>query len=679
LVAGEVPPDKNPYEFAAHASMFTKMDLERPPSSWSEILKPPPAPKRGPIVIIDQVEEIVNVHFGRADNKRSFFRNLGQAIQENPGCRVILVIQQEYLEQIKQLAGGFAARWEAFHLQPLARKFAWEAIRRPAKRVGVEFDDELLRLLVDELATVRFVDALGASVEDPGNWVEPLQLQIVCDSLWSRMPKGTTRITLQEIRDAMTESPANAVDAVRTFIGMALSDFCRGVVERVERDHGYPIALIDLGCQDFILERGGRCLIHQGAQRTGNLPNDIVNALESRHLLRLETRGGERWFELAHVNLVAPVGDRGKALDTARLEELWREAVNKIARSDAEAKIDPENLLTSCLQLLDRNQRPKPLAIEEFVNELSGVPQRAADALLAERWIRLSFDGRFYELAHPRLAAGLAQIVKTRETLVRPFNLLVRVVFPCVPAVAFTILFEFIVRSALARFQLTLTQASDSFAMAGWFQGLVGGFVWGVLIALALSWWIFVPGPRKRTALERTVLCAAMGTAAGLLGGSVITVAVLFGQTPPTVKRAGWTTSAGAVLSAFTETRLGYTELIYGAAVGLSCALVLVRILGFDRFIRGFVTPRTVPQAARVGMVLLGKTLRTGLPLFTFIIGVAALLIHSILPASISRFKVFGEAASIGIGGVAIIFGLVFGVVAQTWDLEIGAGGIANG
>jgi hypothetical protein len=667
-----LPGDSNPYEFAAHASMSVGMPRQHPLSSWNDILKSPAPPKRGPVLIIDQVEEIVNVHFGPTENKRKFFRRLAQAINENRSCRLMLVVQQEYLEQVRLLAGGFAAQWKAFHLDPLARDLAAEAIRRPAAREGVKFDPDLLKLLVDELATVRFVDALGKEIEEPGQWVEPMQLQLVCDSLWSRMPKGARLITWQEIRGALSDDARSPREAIKTFVGMALRDFCGRVIEGVARDYHYPVPLIDLGCQNFILESGGRALLHQEVRRTGDLPNDIVNALESRHLLRLESRGGERFFELAHVNLVAPIGERGAALDAARLAELWVEAITAIARSDPGAKIDPEGFVNACLKFLDRHEAAKRVPLDTFVNELSGVPRQAADALSRGHWIRISADPSFYELEHPKLAVGLARIARSREIPVRPFNLLVRIVFPCVPAVSFAILFEFVGRTLLARYQLTLTQATNSFAMAGWFQGLVGGFVWGVFVGLALSSWIFLLDARPRPVLKRNLLCAALGTTAGLLGGAIVTIAVLFGQTPTTVLSAGWITSPDSILSAFIRTRLGYTELIFGAAVGLSCALASRRLLdNLGELIRRLETPRTIPEAARISWELFSKTLRTSLPVFVPILAVSALLVHALLPVSVSRYKVIGEATSILIGGVAIVFGLVFGIVAQNWDLEI--------
>ena len=47
--------------------------------------------------------------------------------------------------------------------------------------------------------------------------------------------------------------------------------------------------------------------MHQGEQKSGGLPNGLVQALQKRFLVRAETRGGDAWIELVHDRFVEPI------------------------------------------------------------------------------------------------------------------------------------------------------------------------------------------------------------------------------------------------------------------------------------------------------------------------------------------------------------------------------------
>ena len=57
----------------------------------------------------------------------------------------------------------------------------------------------------------------------------------------------------------------------------------------------------------MITPGGTRGLVLRGPDRTGKLPNDVVDLLESRHLIHGEDRGGARWYELSHDRFLMPI------------------------------------------------------------------------------------------------------------------------------------------------------------------------------------------------------------------------------------------------------------------------------------------------------------------------------------------------------------------------------------
>jgi hypothetical protein len=78
--------------------------------------------------------------------------------------------------------------------------------------------------------------------------------------------------------------------------------------------------------QELITEAGTRGLVRQGEQETGGLPNAMVRALQSRFLVRTETRSGDTWIELVHDRLVEPIRASNAAWFPQHQSALQRQA-----------------------------------------------------------------------------------------------------------------------------------------------------------------------------------------------------------------------------------------------------------------------------------------------------------------------------------------------------------------
>jgi hypothetical protein len=180
VLPGRPAEAQNLYTFAALTSIGSDPVQERAGfSTWSTWLEPrmPPG-TNGTVLIIDQLEEIVTTPLGPPHQKRDFFLQLRDAVDSYSDLRVVLAFREDYLPELQRLGTDLSAYWATFPLERLGRDGAAQAITGPAATEGLAFDPQVVNALVDELARVRYVDALGQSYDEPGEFVEPLQLRL---------------------------------------------------------------------------------------------------------------------------------------------------------------------------------------------------------------------------------------------------------------------------------------------------------------------------------------------------------------------------------------------------------------------------------------------------------------------------------------------------------------------
>lgn len=293
--------------------------------TWAQYLKSVlQAGRKGLVLIIDQLEEIVpmNPPLGPKKQKHDFFLQLREAIEEISCLRVILSCREEYKSALeKRLARDLLPFAISFDLERLTLEAAKEAIIVPANRYLISFEPEVVEALVRHLASDRYEDENGFSRYEQGEFVEPLQLQIVCDALWAAiktvLSERIRHISWIEIEKIVSTSvPSRQItkveDCIREFVDFVLKNFCGQAIEKVATNNNVPVGSIDLRCQQFITKRGARQLVHQGVEKTGELPNAIVFGLEQHRLLRAVERNDERFYELAHDTLIEPMRERAE-------------------------------------------------------------------------------------------------------------------------------------------------------------------------------------------------------------------------------------------------------------------------------------------------------------------------------------------------------------------------------
>jgi WD40 repeat protein len=276
------------------------------------------------VLIMDQLEEIFRLYPERWADRAAFFEQLRDVVEWGPHVRILLAMREDWIAELDPYTRLF---WDRLHV-----RFRLECLRRPQALAAVteplalltegpcRFEPEAAEKLVTDLLTFRAVNAEGATVPVIGEFVEPVQLQVVCERLWQRLPAGTaliTRADVEQLGDANAALGDFYVDCIREAARAA------GVSDGVLRTR-FAKAFIGPGQTRRMVPR------EQGASGVEGVPGRALDALEARLLVRRESRGAHTWYELSHDRFVDPIArsneayfqERGSAMDVRRrLEE----------------------------------------------------------------------------------------------------------------------------------------------------------------------------------------------------------------------------------------------------------------------------------------------------------------------------------------------------------------------
>jgi hypothetical protein len=296
---------------------------------------------RGRVIIFDQFEELFTQHAERFEDRKGFVADVVEAMRADPGLRAVFALRQEYLADLDPLLGELPddLRAQRFALRRLDLGGALEAIVGPAQEFA-DFAEQVAEGIVRQLNTIRVAGFDGVVVEKRGEFIEMVHLQIVCQRLWAALPEGVTRIERGHV-----ERAAGPGKSFGDFVVNALNAFYDDTLEAVARSRqtreagGYSKELLQLGCMKFVTVSATRTMIQRKGDRTGRLPNWIVDQLEKNHLLRFESRGGSQWYELSHDRLADPVARRinrevSKLLFAADLLDAHLSRVKEEGRED---------------------------------------------------------------------------------------------------------------------------------------------------------------------------------------------------------------------------------------------------------------------------------------------------------------------------------------------------------
>jgi WD40 repeat protein len=304
------------------------------------------------LLVFDQFEEVFTFHRELADQRRAFCEQLRDALDAHPKVGVLLSMREDYLADMDSFAGYLPDRLRTrMRMERLSDTQAEEAIARPAAEAGKPFEPGVARGLVDDLRQVRVSrhSTDGSAAGDGctlGKYVEPVQLQIVCSQLWSKLPSEAATITGELVRDL-----ANVDDALTAFYRDSLNAVLGGSADISER------TLRDWFGSKLITPAKTRGMVYQGETDTEGLPNAAVSILAGKYIIRADVRPGGTWYELAHDRLVEPI-----LADNQEWRAHYRNPV-----ADALTK-GPDNLMTGSAladALKFAKENPRELKAEE--------------------------------------------------------------------------------------------------------------------------------------------------------------------------------------------------------------------------------------------------------------------------------------------------------------------------
>jgi hypothetical protein len=160
------------------------------------------------LMIFDQFEELFTTHADRWQHRRGFFEQLRDAMRADAGLRILLAMREDHVAEMEPYAPLLPEQLRTrFRLERLRKDPAMEAVTRPIKVAGCSFEEGVPSRLISELLQVRYKSPEGKFETTEGEFVETVQLQVVCETLWGSLPAGQRVIThkqLSEIGDVDT-------------------------------------------------------------------------------------------------------------------------------------------------------------------------------------------------------------------------------------------------------------------------------------------------------------------------------------------------------------------------------------------------------------------------------------------------------------------------------------------
>lgn len=329
------------------------------------------APDESEVLILDQFEELLMADTDQ-DAKTSFMAELGAALRDRRRWAII-AMREDFVARLDPFLRLLPTRLRTtFRLDLLHEDAARAAIQGPAREAGVDFSDAAAQMLVDDLRRIR-VPGSGGSTEVLAPYIEPVQLQVVCERLWERPRPDPQQITVADVEDVEDVDRALACYYTDKVHAAAIET---GADERVIRDW------FD---QRLISEHGFRSQVIEGPAAGAPDGERVLRRLEDARLVRAEARRGVRWFELAHDRLIEPVRTSNAEWREANLQPFQRQA----ALWQRQHRLDALLLTDDALTAVDRwvGEYPSQLTVAE--QEFLATSRRARNERRRGRQTRL--------------------------------------------------------------------------------------------------------------------------------------------------------------------------------------------------------------------------------------------------------------------------------------------------
>jgi WD40 repeat protein len=283
------------------------------------------------VIIFDQFEEIFTSHQEFREHRKAFFDQIRVALEGERGkrpksgqlkleqarlkgdslLRVLLVIREDYLAQMDAYAPQLPEKLRTrFRIERLREDAALAAVTCPLTSTNSHrvFAPGVAERLVKDLTKVRVETFAGKTEVVMGEFVEPVQLQVVCRRLLEALPAEVTEITEEHLQDFGD-------------VGHALMVFYEDCLAKAVSKTGVKEATLRIWFErTLITPAGTRGTVFIGQSESGSTPLSAVKVLEDLHLIRGEWRAGAKWYELTHDRLIEPIQESNRKWLAGRWE-----------------------------------------------------------------------------------------------------------------------------------------------------------------------------------------------------------------------------------------------------------------------------------------------------------------------------------------------------------------------
>ncbi|HSE16778.1 MAG TPA: WD40 repeat domain-containing protein [Pyrinomonadaceae bacterium] len=255
------------------------------------------------VMIFDQFEELFTSYPGRWADREEFFRQIGEALEGNPKkglsgyplLRVVFSMREDYIAELDPYLPLLPEKLRTrFRLEHLREKKALTAIKSPLEKTNRSFAPGVAEQLVKNLLRMPTRSITGT--QTMGLYVEPVQLQVVCQSLWDALTPEETVITAKHLQTYGD-------------VSQALSNFYERSIRSVSTETSVKEETLRRWFGDTLITlEGTRAPVNRGKDTTGGMPNAAIDKLETLRLIKGEWKGtNARWYELAHDRFIEPI------------------------------------------------------------------------------------------------------------------------------------------------------------------------------------------------------------------------------------------------------------------------------------------------------------------------------------------------------------------------------------
>jgi tetratricopeptide (TPR) repeat protein len=291
------------------------------------------ASKKAQVLAFDQLEEIFNFYPGGTwrEQQEDFFEQISEALEQLSYLRIVFIIREDYLAELDRFIEFLPERLRPrFRLERLKKQAAKSAIKGPLELVKErlkDYSEEKLNSQIDKLVE----ELLKISVENPvtgepefmtGQFIEPIQLQVVCQRWWNDIKYGKEQNTFADFK---------SVD-----VDKALIEFYEDALVKVVKQTNLKEDIIRRFFEEkLITSSDTRAFVHVKAfKQFFTSDNRLVKDKDidiffdifkdSFHLIRREWRSGAQWYELTHDRFIGPLKKSNKN---------WYDQKTKLIRS----------------------------------------------------------------------------------------------------------------------------------------------------------------------------------------------------------------------------------------------------------------------------------------------------------------------------------------------------------